>query len=241
MKKTFWTVTLLSFFLLLVVSSVQAFGGPAPKPSAPVSGLKGNSFLIDNFESGSLKTPRDWWVFDLRKAEAISNFGLDQGEKKVVSEIGRYSLHLAGEATNWYAGGCGTYFAKENQDLSAFNYLQFDAYGFGEGSGNLKIELLDDDNNNWQVEQDAARGYAPTNDDKFVYSLTIDWTGWKRISIPLSDFVDDNPGVGDNIWNPTQANGSGGLLQLQFICVTPKEKGKIDFYLDNVYLTNTEL
>jgi hypothetical protein len=124
--------------------------------------------------------------------------------------------------------------------LSGYTFLQLDVYGQGEGSGTIKVELLDDDNNNWQVEQDAANGYAPTKDDKFVSNIMVDWTGWKRVSIPLSDFVDDNPGTGDNIWNPTQQNGSGGLVQMQLICVTPKEKAKIDLYLDNISLTNTE-
>jgi hypothetical protein len=222
---------------LLFATTANAFGGPAP--AKPPVGEKG-TFLIDNFESGSLKSPRDWWTFDLKKVEAGSNTVLKDGDPKVAGEVGKYSLHLAGEAKSWYAGGCGTYFAKENQDLSGYTFLSMDIYGQGEGSGTIKIELLDDDNNNWQVEQDSANGYAPTKDDKFVYSVMVDWSGWKRISVPLSDFVDDNPGVGDNIWNPTQQNGSGGLVQLQLICVTPKEKGKIDLSVDNIILSNSE-
>lgn len=237
MKKILFSLLL----TVLAISTVYAFGGRPPAQPVNQNPVKSNSFLIDNFESGSLRAPHDWWTFDLKKAETGSNSSLSDGDSKVAGEVGRYSLHLLGEAKSWYAGGCGVYFAKENQDLSSYNFLQLDIYGRGEGSGTIKVELLDDDNNNWQVEQDAANGYAPTSDDKYVYSILVDWTGWKRLTIPLADFVDDNPGVGDNIWNPTQANGSGGLLQLQFICVTPKEKGRIDLNIDNVCLTNTEL
>lgn len=221
---------------LLFVSAANAFGGPPPAKPAGVAGV----FLIDNFESGSLSTPRDWWTFDLKKVEAAGNTALTEGEPKVVAAVGKYSLHLVGEAKSWYAGGCGVYFARENQDLSGYNFLSLDVYGRGEGSGTIKVELLDDDNNNWQVEQDAAHGYAPTKDDKYIYSIVVDWPGWKRVAIPLADFVDDNPGVGDNIWNPTQQNGSGGLVQMQLICVTTKEKGKIDLYVDNINLSNSE-
>jgi hypothetical protein len=60
------------------------------------------------------------------------------------------------------------------------------------------------------------------------------------LSIPLSDFVDDNPAVGDDIWNPQQTNGSGGLLQVQFVCLGSSEKGKVNFNLDNVALALSE-
>jgi len=224
--------------LILAASTVFAMGGPAPsKPEAKPVALAEKVFLIDDFESGSLKSPREWWTFELEKAETASNRELKDGDEGVASEVGNYSLHLSGPAKNWYAGGCGTYLAKENQDLSKYTNFQMDVYGSGPGSGTVKIELADDDNNNWQVEQDAARNFALTQDDKFVYEVRVDWNGWKRVSIPLADFVDDNPGVGDDVWNPQQTNGSGGLLQVQFICIASTDKGRVNYNLDNVSLT----
>ncbi|MGB9613172.1 MAG: hypothetical protein ACPL4K_03235, partial [Candidatus Margulisiibacteriota bacterium] len=153
---------------------------------------------------------------------------------------GNYSLGLSGMAKNWYAGGCGTYLAKERQDLSKYTNLRLDIYGNGPGSGTLKIELFDDDNNNWQVEQDPAKNYAPIYDDKFTYEIRVDWTGWKRVSIPIADFADENPLIGDDVWNPFQTGGSGGLLQMQFICLASSDKGKVNYQVDNVMLTLEE-
>jgi hypothetical protein len=229
-----------SLFLCFCVSLALAMGGPAPKkPGAAGSapGLAEKVFLIDDFESGSLKSPREWWTFDLETVEPASNKGLKGGEEAVVSSIGEYSLLLSGMARNWYAGGLGTYLAKENQDLSKYNYFQIDVYGSGPGSGAVKVELVDDDSNNWTVEQNPEKNYAVTRDDKFVYEIKVDWDGWKRLFVPLSDFVLENPGAGDGVWNPQMSDGSGGLLQMQFICLALAENGKVNIDLDNVSLT----
>jgi hypothetical protein len=226
---------------LALVSAAFGFGGPPPEKEQPkaVSG-GGDIYLIDDFESGSLRTPREWWTFDIQNAEIASNAALTAGDSDVAGSIGSYSLLLKGPATNWYAGGCGTYIAKENTDLSKYNSFVIDIYGNGEGSGTIKIELFDDDNNNWQVEQDSAKSYAPIYDDKLVYSVAVDWSGWQRVSIPLDDFVDDNPGVGDDVWNPVQSDGSGGFLQIQFVCIASTDKGMININADSISLSVSE-
>jgi hypothetical protein len=228
------------FMSLVLASAAIGFGGPPPEKKEEVAVAKEGTLLVDNFESGSLRSPREWWTFDIEKAEASSNSGLKGGDEKVAGEVGNYSLLLKGGATNWYAGGCGTYIAKEKQDLSGYNSIQLDVYGNGPGSGTLKIELFDDDNRNWQVEQDPDKAYAPVYDDKYVYDIRVDWNGWRRELIPLDDFVDDNPGVGDDIWNPGQAGGSGGFLQIQFICIAGKADGSVNYNVDNVMLTVEE-
>ena len=82
-----------------------------------------------------------------------------------------------------------------------------------------------------------AKNFVPLYDDKWTYEVKIDWDGWKKVMIPLADFVDENPGVGDDIWNPAQTKGSGGLLQLQFVCLAGSDMGSINFNVDNVMLT----
>ncbi len=216
-----------------------AFGGPAPEKKEEVKEMK-EIFIVSDFESGSIKSPREWWTFDISQAEAASNENLTKGNQDIAAKVGNYSFHLSGGATNWYAGGCGTYIAEEGQDLSKYNFFQLDIYGNGAGSGTLKIEIFDDDNNNWQVEQDPAKSYAPVHDDKLVYEVSVDWNGWERVSIPLDDFVDDNPKVGDDIWNPQQSDGSGGFLQIQIICLATSDKGSVDYNLDNISLTVSE-
>ena len=231
--------------LMVVVVGVSLLAAHAlrrsPKKAATKASLKKKVFLIDNFESGSLRAPREWWTFDIQKAKIASNKKLKKGVLNIASKVGDYSFLFSGRAKSWYAGGTGTYLAKEKQDLSKYNAFQIDIYGYGEGSGSLKIELYDDDNKNWQVEQDPKKSYAATKDDKLVYTVTVDWKGWKRLIIPLADFIDDNPYVGDDIWNPKQggSEGSGGLLQLQLICIAGSEKGKIKYNLDNIALTES--
>ena len=227
----------LLFVAVLLSLGASAMSGPAPtKPTeaaAPVA-LAEQVFMIDDFESGSLKSPRDWWTFDIKKAAIAENKALTGGESW---DVGKYSLALNGPAKNWYVGGCGTYIAKEAQDLSKYNTFSLDVFGRGAGSGTIKVELYDDDNNNWQIEQDQAKAYAPIYDDKWVYEVKVDWDGWKRVAIPIADFVDDNPNVGDDIWNPQQLNGSGGLLQLQFVCLATTDKGEVNVNPDNLMLT----
>jgi len=174
-----------------------------------------NSILIDDFNS---KVLTNWWTFDC-------NPKLDKG-----------NLEFNGQSKNWYAGGVGTYIAKENHDLSQFNALQIDIIGNGLNSGNLKIELIDDDNNNWDYEQDSSKNYIPTKDDRFVFEQRIDWSGLKTVIIPFLSFNDDNPLIGNDKLDIEQKNGSGGLLQFQFICLGNKQSGKINFSIDNIYL-----
>ena len=228
--------------IVFVATVAFAFGGNAPQsePSrAPVvitqSGSVPDVFWVDDFESGSLSSPREWWVFDI-KATPVPNAALTAGDSSIANKVGKNSLQLKGNANNWYAGGCGTYVAKENTDFSQYNSLQLDIYGNGAGSGTLKIEMIDDDNNNWNAEQDPAKNYLPIYDDKFVYDIRIDWSGWRRVIISLDDFVDDNSSVGDNIFNPSQIAGSGGLLQFQFICLASKSSALVNFNVDNIAL-----
>ena len=155
----------------------------------------------------------------------------------IAGEVENYSLLFQGNAVNWYAGGAGTYLAKEGQDLGSYDVFEIDVFANGPGSGTLKIELLDDDNRNWQAEQDPSKNYIPIYDDKYVYDIKADWVGWKRMRIPLDDFVDDNPNVGDDVWNPQQGGGSGGLLQLQIICLGSTDNSQINLNLDNIYLS----
>lgn len=235
---------MVSLALCLLTSVGLALGGPAPKTTdntkptaeAPLA-LAEKVFLIDDFESGSLKSPRDWWTFDLARAVAVDNRELTGGDEKVAVEVEKYSMLLNGPAKSWYAGGCGTYLAKEGQDLARYNNISLDIFGRGPNCGTLKIELVDDDNNNWQVEQDVAKNYALTKDDKFTYEVKVDWQGWRRVSVPLADFTDGNPLIGDDTWNPHQQNGSGGLLQVQFVTLANSEKGTVNFNVDNVALT----
>ncbi len=190
-------------------------------------------YSIDDFEDGEISKNPGWWVFDGIKIQCANNSDYAKGNKIIIAGIGDHSLNIKGKAENWYIGGCGTYLGV---DASKYSYFQIDVYGSGKDSGKIKIELYDDDNGNWQIEHDITKGYAQLYDDKFVYDVDVNWTGWERVSIPLIDFVDDNQGVGDDIWNPSQNGGSGGLVQLQLILVAKGKTSGSDINIDNFRL-----
>jgi hypothetical protein len=199
---------------LLICSPVYSLAAPPQHPPEQVKGI----LFIERFTDKNLTQEPEWWVFD--------NVQLS------VTKDGR--LSVKGKAADWYVGGMGTYLAQEGRDLSKYNSLEMDVWGNGVNSGAIKIELYDDDNGNMQIEQDPQKSYAPLYDDRLAYEIKVDWKGLKHISIPLSEFEDNNPEAGDNIWNPQQSKGSGGLLQMQFIFVATSKTGKVDLLLDNL-------
>lgn len=220
-KSLIW---ILLFGIWLFPGAAGAMGGPVPK--AEKVGL-----LIDDFEDGNLSSSPFWWVFDQVSPEVTSDPLLQRDSSK-------YALLIKGESKSaWYAGGLGCYLAKQGQDLSNYRNLQLDIYGYGPGQGTLKIELFDDDNGNWDLEQNTLEAYAALYDDHYVHELLVDWVGWKRVVIPFANFQDINPGVGDDVWNPAQAGATGGLLQIQFICISSRKVGTLQFAVDNLRLT----
>ena len=190
-------------FILMIAFSAQAV-------------MQSQLFLIDNFNDGNFAKNPEWWTF---------------GQVSLSMKDGK--LQAEGSTTNWYVGGVGTYLASKEVDYSKAKTLEMDVTGNGPNSGTIKIELYDDDNGNWQVEQDS-KNFRPVYDDIFVYKLKVDWSGSKHVSIPLADFKDSNPAVGDDIWNPEKSNSSGGLLQMQIIIVAPNKTGKAKISIDNV-------
>ena len=203
----------LGFTILLVIVSLA------------LSSFANNSIsiIIDNFEDNNISADPEWWTFDQVKLSTSRN-----------PAKGSLSLVVKGKTKDWYVGGIGTYIAKQEQDLSQYSSLTMDIYGYGPGSGKVKVEVYDDDNGNWQIEQDPKKGYSPVSDDRYSYELNIDWKGWKKVKIPFSDFVDTNPNVGDNIWNPQKIGKSGGLIQMQLICLANSKIGTVHYIIDNV-------
>lgn len=187
-------------------------------------------YLIDNFESG--KADR-WYRFGEARMAVERNASAEAGKDTIAESCGEFSLKLKGRSNNWFAGGIGT---DLNVDASPFTRLQMDVYG-SEARGKIKIEIFDDDNRNFSLEQDPARDWLATKDDKWVAEIPILGKGFTRISVPFSAFKLENPGFGDGIWNPDQKEGSGGLLKIQLILITDKPEGDVEVNVDNLLLT----
>ncbi|MFC1617002.1 hypothetical protein ACFL2K_02165 [Candidatus Margulisiibacteriota bacterium] len=215
-----------------------------------------DTFLIDDFEDGNFSFNPEWFQFGESTFIIKDNSENDNYKKSFFqwlkslfkkkhkdeipdvdeenSIIGTQSLAIKGKATEWYLCGIGTYLAIDVQD---YDELVLYIKGDGKHSGRLKIELFDDDNDSWNVEQDLEDNFKPIFDDLFKYEIEINWDKWRKITIPFSKFKDDNPGVGDDIWNPFQYNNSGGLIQIQLVALTPRKakRAHIRFSIDQLY------
>jgi hypothetical protein len=186
-------------------------------------------YLIDNFESGDAGK---WYKFSNLQMELAKNPSLEVKDA-VAESCGEYALKLKGRAQHWYAGGIG---ADLGIDAASFSRFQVDVYGVA-GSGKLKVELFDDDNQNSVLEQDPARDWIATRDDKWVAEVPVLGKGFTRISIPFTAFILENPGAGDGLWNPDQKDGSVGLLKIQIILLTGSEEGETEVNIDNLLLS----
>ncbi|MBI5399903.1 hypothetical protein HZB07_04765 [Candidatus Saganbacteria bacterium] len=188
-------------------------------------------YLIDNFENGQFNSSK-WWRFGDLRAEVVHNASVE-GRDLIAESCGAYSLRLSGDARDWYVGGIGT---ELGVDATEFSRFQIDIYGNKEYHGKLIIEIFEDDNHNYTIEQDPKNNYAAIFDDKWVAEVNIQGKGFTRVSLPFSAFTLANPGVGDGIWNPDQKNSSGGLLKLQLVVISDKQQGPSDFAIDNILL-----
>ncbi len=187
--------------------------------------------LIDDFEDGTIEEAPAWWTFGAIEASVVDV--PDVKTDKLAKLCGNKVLKIAGETDAWYIGGMGTYVGKEAAKLT---HIKMMVYGNGPKSGRLTIQLYDDDNGNTELEQDVEKNYEPIYDDRFEYTMDIDWRGWKVVLIPISKFKDTNPKVGDNIWNPNNENGSIGVLHFQFIFMANNKKGNFHAFIDNIKL-----
>jgi len=190
-------------------------------------------YLVDNFEGGEFSEGSKWWRFGDIQVKIVSNPTLE-GKDLIAESCGEYSLNISGEAKDWYVGGMGT---DLGIDASTYSRFQVDISGRPQAKGKLVIEFFDDDNQNYTIEQDPEKNYEPVSDDKWVAEINILGNGFTRTSIPFTAFKDVNPGIGDDIWNPDQADGSGGLLKFQLVLISTEKQGNLEFDIDNLLLT----
>ena len=219
-------------------------------------------FVLDRFEDGDIRYNPEWFTFGNLAVTAVPAVPENEKAPKkhvswwaatiswikesqrpkafgpssvlVVDPVnGRYVLKMEGLGKDWFVGGVGTYLGITADNFSFF-YLRI--RGFGPQSGRLQIELFDDDNQNFKLEQNAKSHYEPMFDDKFVYLIDVTWAGWKDVLIPLNRFRDMNSSVGNNVMDFNQNGASGGLLQVQLVGLTPDGKpiGRFSVEVDSI-------
>ncbi|MFH2033286.1 MAG: hypothetical protein ABIJ26_01100 [Candidatus Margulisiibacteriota bacterium] len=228
MKKVL--VAFMALAIAMTASAVFAMGTSPDKTSASAP-TAAYPYLVDNFENGNITENPEWFVFDNIVPTVVRNTRYQDGDQSVLKTTGEYSLNLKGSTSSWYVGGIGCVLGI---DASAYRSVEMDIYGSGENSGKVKIELYDDDNGNSEIEVNSA--WKPTADDLFLAEVDVNWTGWKHVSLPLSEFKIE--GGGNRVWDPNFAGGSGGLVKMQIISVAFTESGDVNYNLDNIELGN---
>jgi len=195
--------------------------------------------LIDDFNDGDL----GWYTWDVDGWSEVSIAMREECGSSI-----KYMRAVISGVNDYvdaprYPGGFGVYVGKAvtSDQYLCFKYRNPKLMGSHLGSDHfrfqnaleayLQVQLIDDDNGNYDAEADTSEGYVFTQDDQFIfagyqyvdlddpeYDDKIDHTfeEWGEVAIPLSKFVDINPGAGDDVFNPDQSSGSGGLLTVQF-------------------------
>jgi hypothetical protein len=214
-------------FLITIIGGLLCAGFllSAAEPVPGVASEYEKTLLIENFDDGNISAAPEWWKFD--RLETTIAAAKDRRR-------GQAYLQLTGQAGNYYVGGLGAYVGKS---AAEYNALALDIYGAGSNSGTLRVQLFDDDNSTYQVEQD--KNFKPTHDDQLEYEIVVDWEGWRTVEIPFSRFVDVNPGIGNDRWDAGATGGSGGLLHIQIIALSNAPTGKLNIGLDNLQLVKT--
>ena len=182
-------------------------------------------YIVDDFEDADLTKFPEWWGFDQ------INLSVEPNNLLEFKHLGNRSLQLKGPPSNWYVGGCGTYFGI---DAEPYNAIKLVVRGYGEKSGMLIVELYDDDNNNFEIETHPDDPSEALADDKFIHTVKVDWSGWRVVIIKFDRFVDGNLGIGDDLWNPYQIESSGGLLQMQLVLLASDKEVDPRMRIDSI-------
>ncbi|MBT8144546.1 MAG: family 16 glycosylhydrolase, partial [Gammaproteobacteria bacterium] len=173
--------------------------------------------LFDNMEHAN-PFANGWFVFD-----GIGGGGIDANFTDLPPENGgNVSLQTGwgSGGTPGYLGGFGRAKPMSLDGMSEFSFWINPDAGV---DATLAINLQEDDNGDGQFD---------TSDDEFEYGCTVSPTGpcavsgagWQLVTIPLSDFADDNSvffggnGVLDAV--PVSAGGNGQLINVVIAVVS---------------------
>ena len=202
----------------------SAYGWKSPTPSESDIPKPLTATVVDDFQDSSLT---GWWGFGDLLFSVVEN---SAGEYDPTVQ-GR-SIRLEGKAKDRYIGGCGRVLGL---DAAHFNAIKLMIKGNMPGkSGVLIIELYPSQDNAWVNEASDRREWFLRYEHRYFFTLTIDWKGWRVVTIPFRNFLKDGPRVKHPIWNSATNSGVGSLIQMQFLVLSAARKGQADFQIDSV-------
>jgi hypothetical protein len=190
--------------------------------------LPTQTFVVDDFHDATLKA---WWGFGDLFFNVVEN-----GAGQLDPTIQGRSVRFEGSTKEWVVGGCGRALGVS---ASQFNALKLVIKGNKlKKSGIMTIELFVDNDGKWRDRDPQRREFLLRNRYKFIYTLPVDWSGWKVVTIPFKDFLPDTPQVTQILWDRGTQKAVGSLIQLQFVMFSPEKSGFIDFQIDSISLVN---
>lgn len=110
-------------------------------------------------------------------------------------------------------------------------YINALVFGFGDGNSRMSIGMQEDDN------QDGV--YDRFTEGTYNTEFVVDWTGWKVVSIPLSDFNLSTVGGFGNI-DGTGQQDLDRIINTQFLLLAVEGSGMTGYCLDYVNFTRFE-
>jgi hypothetical protein len=220
----------------LVVSAAKSYTTNAIINPAGSDGII--YYLVDDFEGDITAAPEPFSPFYIDQGDlGGNNFGNNgYGGNKIQ---GNFSYKMYGTDTNnnTYLGSCntptlndfpaGTFTTKNPDSL----YINMYIYGFNKANTTVTLLVYENDENQ------PAGAYDKTKNDTWIYQQSVNWAGWKLVSIPYRAFYRPKPatsitGLGNNMLNPDRLCGM--VLELDSY---PTQGYEVEALVDMVVIT----
>lgn len=183
------------------------------------------TYLVDNFQDGNLKA---WWGFGDLLFDVVEN-----SAGQLDPTVQGRSVRFQGKTSDWVVGGCGRFLGL---DSSPFNVMKLMIKGNNQKgtSGRLTVQLFVANDRRWMTRDAEAREYYLKYECQYSHTISINWQGWKVITIPFSNFVPDSPRIKQKFWTAQTNLAQGTLVQLQFVVLASQKKGAVDFQIGSI-------
>ena len=147
--------------------------------------------------------------------------------------------------TAWGSGGAsgfmGGYGRSRDMDLSAFTHFDFWINPDAGQAYNLEINLQDDDNGDGVISIGADDEFQKVIQVGGTGADVISGSGWQKVSIPFSEFADDNSyyNGGNGVFDPVEvSSGGNGMLINVVVAIINQSGADISYRMDRWAFTS---
>lgn len=175
-------------------------------------------YIIDDFETKSIDK---WWVFGGVKPSIVEN------DTKEFPFLEPTSVRLTGSSDGWIIGGLGM---PIQVDAQKFNTIKVLMKGSGPNSGSITFELYEGDSKTGQIQADPQNPGFLSVGKRYIYTLKVNWSGWRVAIIPLEWFRNDDPKTRNSVLTPK----NGKLVQIQLLGIGAPKSKSMDIVIDRL-------